>query len=131
MGSLLLFPDSLFSRLASAYHDKMVTRRERSFYQPLVDFQRRGALSSLLQSLLGQGGRTKKKEEEEVHISFADFVRFVIHELNSGARSYGSLHWLPAARLCDPCARLSKEVDGEVRTTQERCAPRIWNGCIQ
>ncbi len=65
-------------------------------------------ISNALDSLFGGKKRAAASRAGEVaSISFEDFVRFVVHEVDSGQRSYGSLHWLPATELCQPCLQMA------------------------
>ena len=59
------------------------------------------------------GNRTSLTE-----INFEVFTSFVLHELKSGSRSYGSLHWIRATELCDICA-VNYNFVGKVETLEE------------
>ena len=59
------------------------------------------------------GNRTSLTE-----INFDIFTNFVLHELQSGSRSYGSLHWIRAAEICDICA-VKYNFVGKVETLEE------------
>ena len=88
-----LFVRHPFSRLVSAYEDKIVNKRQDTFVKPLVNHK--------LRTL-----RTKLKEtpsKPNLSIHFSDFVDFVLHELSGKSVSYGTLHWLPASWLCKVC----------------------------
>jgi hypothetical protein len=65
-----------FERLVSAYHDKFVRSREKSFVQPLIKYE---------SSLLNKRKKTSepKKPNGIFLSSFAKFVRFVLFELES------------------------------------------------
>ena len=68
-----------------------------------------GLLNALVKYVKG-GNRTSLTE-----INFDIFTSFVLHELESGSRSYGSLHWIRATELCDVCA-VNYDFVGKVET---------------
>ena len=73
-----------FERLASAFHDKFVTKKNEVFLKPLVRYN------------LDYGSGRRK-------YSFETFVNFVLREIDDEEMSEGSLHWWPYTRLCKMC----------------------------
>lgn len=100
----------------SAYHEKFVHRLEKSFIQPVIDWEAglMGRLAVLIQQKLQQPYTTIPQQsddqinanvlnETKFSMNFEKFVKFIIHELEINMQSYGSLHWWPFTRLCGLC----------------------------
>jgi len=98
-----------FHRIVSAYLDKFVSRKEKSFIQPVIDWEAGlfGRLSATLHQSHNDGG--------QFILHFEKFVKFIIFEIESNSKSYGSLHWWPYTKLCDLC-RIRYNFIGKVET---------------
>ena len=94
----------------SAYLDKFVARKEKSFIQPVIDWE--AGLFGRLTATLSQS-RSEQGGQFILHLE--KFVKFVIFEIESNAKSYGSLHWWPYTRLCDLC-HIKYDFIGKVET---------------
>ena len=77
----------------SCYHDKFVNRLEKSFLQPVIDWE-----AGLVGRLFVEVTPTS-----DFLMTFEKFVNFVIYELENNMQTYGSLHWWPYTRLCGLC----------------------------
>ncbi len=71
-----LFTRHPFAWVASAFTDKFVRRREKSFYIPMLKFKQRNKLRKKDQDPM--------QNNKQQQISFEDFVDFVMHEINEG-----------------------------------------------
>jgi hypothetical protein len=57
----------------------------------------------------------KGNATSSTEINFDVFTDFVLRELATGERSYGSLHWIPSSDLCDVCS-IKYDFIGKVET---------------
>ena len=72
-----------FERLVSAYKDKFVVNKNTEFINNVLNHNR--------------------INRNDNHVSFGQFVNFVIDELLMDTMSEGSLHWWPYSKLCRIC----------------------------
>ena len=72
-----------FERLVSAYEDKFVVNKNQEFINDVLNHNRVNGNNN--------------------HVSFGQFVNFVIDELLMDTMSEGSLHWWPYSKLCRMC----------------------------
>ena len=79
-----------FSRLVSAYWDKLIYENESSLYQ---------GVKQSIRKLVRPGA--SEKEISRIPITFQQFVQAV---LNPRWKHKGDRHWRSAVQLCSPCA---------------------------
>ena len=72
-----------FERLVSAYEDKFVVNKNPEFINDVLNHN--------------------QMNRNDHHVSFGQFVNFVIDELLMDSMSEGSLHWWPYSKLCRIC----------------------------
>ena len=76
----------LFIFQASAYLDKFITRKEDNFIRPILKWE-----------------KTHNASLNESDPLFVKFVKFIIFEIESNSKSYGTLHWWPFTNICGLC----------------------------
>ena len=107
----------------SAYIDKFVVRKEHNFIQPVIDWEAGliGRLAATLQNvpnlLTNQNANhtIKSAVSKNFEMHFEKFVKFIISELETNTKSYGSLHWWPFTKLCGLCS-IPYDFIGKVET---------------
>ena len=99
-------------------------RQELNFIQPVIDWEAGlfGRLAATLQNLpkktknaQNSKTQTSSSSPEAFQMYFEKFVKFVISELESNQKTYGSLHWWPFTKLCGLCD-LPYDFIGKVET---------------
>lgn len=89
-----------FERIVSAYHDKFVHLLDKSFIQPVIDWE--AGLFGRLTATVSKNNATNVATNTFL-MKFEKFVRFILYEIENNMQSYGSLHWWPFSRLCGLC----------------------------
>ena len=89
-----------FSFQVSAYHDKFVHLLDKSFIQPVIDWE--AGLFGRLTATVSKNNATNVATNTFL-MKFEKFVRFILYEIENNMQSYGSLHWWPFSRLCGLC----------------------------
>ena len=90
----------VFSFQVSAYHDKFVHLLDKSFIQPVIDWE--AGLFGRLTATVSKNNATNVASNTFL-MKFEKFVRFILYEIENNMQSYGSLHWWPFSRLCGLC----------------------------
>ena len=89
-----------FERIVSAYEEKFILHRNPEFINAVLNHN-----------------HMKRNND---HVSFGQFVNFVIDELLMDSMSEGSLHWWPYSKLCRLC-----EIDFSYVGTLEVCTKKV------
>ena len=80
-----------------------------------------------LTETLNQLSQSHNKQESKFILHFEKFVKFIIYEIESNSKSYGSLHWWPYTRLCNMC-HIRYDFIGKVETWQSDVELLIESG---
>ena len=80
----------LFIFQASAYLDKFITRKEDHFIKPILNWEKTQNASFT-------------ESDPFWSLDFEKFVKFIIFEIESNSKSYGTLHWWPFTNICGLC----------------------------
>ena len=91
-------------------------RQEKSFIQPVIDWE--AGLLGRLAATFQINAATRNESSNHFEMYFEKFVKYVLFELETNVKSYGSLHWTPFSKLCDLC-HFNFDLIGKVETMSE------------